>query len=267
MSDLEDILSGRETAPVVENIKETEAKADVEQPEQPQEPPVESEGQNESGNVPVAALQAERQKAKTYREQVADFDRRLAEQNQVWENRFNQLFSSLAQPKQPQEAPKAPDFWEAPETAIDYRLNQAVAPVQSQLQQMREDFSRMQAIDKHGQEAVDKAFAEMSQRMQTDKASVWGEYQRIMASPHPYGSLVDWHKKQQALAEIGSDPAAYKEKLKAELLAELQQTQQPPAPQAQAPVMPSNFANVRNVGSRAGPAWSGPQPIQDIFKR
>jgi hypothetical protein len=32
-------------------------------------------------------------------------------------------------------------------------------------------------------------------------------------------------------------------------------------------VMPSNIAGARNVGSRTGPAWSGPPSLQDIFAR
>ncbi|WP_457797626.1 hypothetical protein [Methylocystis sp. S23] len=68
------------------------------------------------------------------------------------------------------------------------------------------------------------------------------------------------------MSEIGSDPASYREKLKAELLAELQNEGQK-TQQAQKPAMPSNFATGRNVGSRSGPAWSGPPSFEDIFDR
>lgn len=44
-----------------------------------------------------------------------------------------------------------------------------------------------------------------------------------------------------------------------------QQQQQQRAPMPQ--VFPSNLAGARNVGSRSGPAWSGPTPIKDIFDR
>jgi hypothetical protein len=267
MKDLEDILSGRETAPEVET-KEVETQATEtpqEAPEAPSDEP--SDGQT---TVPVAALQAERQKAKSYKEQVAAFEQRLAEQNSVWENRLNQLFANFNPQQQMQEPPKAPDFWEAPETAIDYRLNQTVAPLAGKLQQMREDFSRMQAIDKHGQQTVDAAFSELVSLRNAGDPSFSADYQRIMASPHPFGTLVEWHRKRQTLAEIGDDPAAYKAKLEAELKAKLMaelQANPPLSPNAPPAVMPSNFATSRNVGSRSGPAWSGPQAIGDIFKR
>ena len=54
--------------------------------------------------------------------------------------------------------------------------------------------------------------------------------------------------------------------MREKVLAELQQGDGQQAQQRQA-AMPSNFASARNVGSRAGPAWSGPASIQDIFKR
>jgi hypothetical protein len=128
----------------------------------------------------------------------------------------------------------------------------------------------MQAIDKHGQETVDAAFNELAQLRTKGDPSFAADYQRIMSSPHPYGTLVEWHRKRQAVAEIGDDPAAYKEKLEAELRAKLMaELQASPPPSASAPpaTMPSNFATSRNVGNRSGPAWSGTQSISDIFKR
>lgn len=266
MKDLDDILGGREDAPVAQEQPKDIGTEDAPQPvaeAYPDEAPVDAtDGQT---TVPVAALQAERQKAKSYKEQVAAFEQRLAEHDRAWEQRLNQVLSVVAQPRQPVAPPQPPDFWEAPETAIDYRLSQTVAPLQSQLMQMREDFSRMQAVDKHGTEAVDRAFNELASLRASNDPSFEVEYRRIMSSPHPYGSLVEWHKKRQAVAEIGDDPAAYKEKLKAELLAEMQGS--PPRGLAPSNAMPSNFATSRNVGGRSGPAWSGPQTLSDIFKR
>ena len=37
--------------------------------------------------------------------------------------------------------------------------------------------------------------------------------------------------------------------------------------QRRGPVYPSNLAGARNVGTRSGPAWSGPTPLDDIFDR
>ena len=97
------------------------------------------------------------------------------------------------------------------------------------------------------------------------------DYHKVANSPNRYAAAVQWHQRQLAQAEIGDDPAAYKAKLEAEVrekvLAELQQGDGQQTQQRQA-AMPSNFASARNVANRsAGPAWSGPASIQDIFKR
>lgn len=263
MSNLDDILSsGGE--PVSPPTPET-PKVEAQQPEADQTEAVTSQddASDEQKMVPVAALQAERQKSRKYTEHLAQVERELAEQRQQFQQMQQWL---IAQQQAQQPKPQAPDFWEAPENAIDYRVRQEVEPIRGLLAKQREEFSMLQAVDKYGQETVDAAFSDIRQKMATDPAGTAADYQRIMASPHPYGALVDWHKKQQALAEIGSDPAAYKEKLKAELLAELQQ-QQPAAPSPAVGSLPSNFATARNVGTRSGPAWSGPAQINDIFDR
>lgn len=258
MKDLGEILGG-EAAPSAEpEIKEevrTEEAATDDRPE----------GQSEGADgatVPVAALQAERHKAKTYREQVAEFDKRLAEQNAAWEQRFSQLFASL-QPQQQAQPQQPPDFWEAPETAIDHRLQ----PLHGQMAQMQDNLAKIEAFSEHGRETVEAAYNELAGMLQARDPAFAAEYQSIMSSPRPYSALVQWHKKRSALAEIGDDPAAFREKIKAELLQELQAGAPPSAPSMAAPTMPSNFATSRNVGSRSGPAWGGPMSVADIFKR
>ena len=63
--------------------------------------------------------------------------------------------------------------------------------------------------------------------------------------------------------------AAYRERVRAELLAELGTQQATAEPATTVPaVMPSNLAGARNVGSRSsGPAYAGPTPLSDIFDR
>jgi hypothetical protein len=263
MTDLESILAGRDGAPAPEN--ETPVEATKEAQEQPAEAP-EAEAPSDGdkpGTVPHAALAKEREKVKRYTEQVAEFERKLAEQDARWAQRFEQLTASL-QPK-PQ-APQAPDFWEAPEQAMDYRLNQALTPVQQALQSQREEFSRMMAIEKFGEGAINEAYQALAGLKAANPAEFQAAYSKVMSSPHPFGSLVNWHAQQKTLSEIGTDPEAYREKIKAEILAEMQANGgQPGALAAPAAAMPSNFATARNVGTRAGPAWAGPTPLADIF--
>src|SRR6185503_12259288 len=89
------------------------------------------------------------------------------------------------------------------------------------------------------------------------------DYQKVVSSPNRYAAAVQWHKAQLAKAEIGDDPAAFRAKIEAEILAKHGLTQEGGAAQQQQKpaVMPSNLAGARNVGSRSGPAWSGPPSL------
>ena len=251
MTDLDSILSGKgAAAPTPEAVAEPNTEQQTTQVESEAQG-AEAEGNGEQGGrqkmVPQEALHAEKQKVKRYTEQVADFDRKLGEQNSAWERRFEQLIGALQPQQKPQEQQQAtPDFWVNPTEFV----SSALTPVQQQIKQQQEAFSLTLAEDKHGAETVANAFNALKAAMQTNPAAA-GEYQAIMQSRHPYGALVDWHKKHEAAQEIGSDPAAYREKLKAEILAEMQAASPASAP---TPVMPSNLAGARNVGSRSGPA-------------
>lgn len=224
-----------------------------------------TEGEGERNGVPVAALQAERAKVKRYTEQVASFEQTLKERDAAWERRLAQLTEAI---KPKQEPPAAPDWFENPTEAMRHQLTQQVSPAFEQFGMQIQAIAKDNAITRFTEEKVneaEQAFLTAAKSGRIDPA----DYQRVLGSPNRYAAAVQWHQRQQAQAEIGDDPAAYKERLKAELRKELeaelnggngqQQTQQRPA------VMPSNFAAARNVGSRTGPAWSGPQPVDSIF--
>lgn len=266
MSSLESILSGGATA------SEPEATTPVVKPEtpgQPQgqpEPSSDAEPQaDETGKVPLAALHAERSKVKRYTEQVAEFQAKIDQQNAQWEQRFSQILTAVA-PKQPQaEAAPQPEIWDDPNAFVRSQAAEMVNPLQQQMKAMAREVAEVRYQPDVVAKAVD-AF---------DNAVISGKldpvvHQRILASPNPYAAAVQWHQHTSTMSEIGSDPAAYKAKLaeeiRAEVMAELQAGNTPAGNQS-APVMPSNFATARSVGTRAGPAWSGPTALDDIFKR
>jgi hypothetical protein len=56
-------------------------------------------------------------------------------------------------------------------------------------------------------------------------------YFRVMNAQSPGEELVSWYKEQRLREEVGDDPAAYREKLRAEILAELQGQPVEPPPQ------------------------------------
>jgi hypothetical protein len=165
-----------------------------------------------------------------------DFGKQLADANAAWERRFSEVLDAV----------RAPHTTETSDSII------------------REQVSQMMAVEKHGSEKVEAAYQALANAIGSDP-QVQEAYRRIMAAPHPYGELLAWHEQQQVLSEIGSDPRAYREKLRAELLAELQ-SGVPRATHSPGP-MPSNFAQGRSAGPRSGVTWSGPQPLSAIMRR
>lgn len=272
MADLDSILSG-ESASAPEPARET---APSPQPEtqSEQQPNAESDPSShddpqpdERGTVPIAALQAERQKAKRYTEQVAEFQQQIREQREQFEQRFAQLQSAL-QPRQAQpEQPPAPEIWDDPNAFVQQNVAQALEPHLKQFTQALDANSRLLAIQTHTPETVEAAVKAFNEGAASRSVSP-EEYHAIRNAPNRYVAAVEWHKRTQALREIGNDPDGYRAKLEAEILAKhgLSPEAQPPAgTAAPAPVMPSNFAAARNVGNRSGPAWSGPATLDDIF--
>lgn len=270
MQTLDNILAGGEAVPEgkTENEQVAQTGATEGQPAEGETGQTEgqsTEGKGEGDRVPVAALQAERQKVKRYTEEVADFRKQLSETNAAWERRMAELVEAV---KPKQEQPQPPDFFENPQAATRHELTQAVTPEFERINQSLLAFAKDNAITRFSEEKVneaERAFIAAVRDQSLDPA----DYQRVVSSPNRYAEAVKWHQRRQAQAEIGDDPAAYKARLEAELrekiTAELnggqQQTQQRPA------ATPSNLAGARNVGSRSGPAWTGPQSIADIFAR
>jgi hypothetical protein len=267
-TELENILSGQgASAPAPAPRNEP-------QPETQQEPKgtvdASSESElptdDENATVSVKAVIAEREKGKKrYTEAVESFEKKLAEQAQQFDQRFSQIFAQL-QPKPAQpEQPQAPDIWSDPDAYLRQGVQQAVDPVVNQVKALQRGMAEMMHRDKPGLvDEAEKAFNTAAASGQLSKEFI----QQVNSSPNPWAAAVQWHQHTQTMAEIGSDPAAYKTKLrdelKAELMAELQQGQQPGA-ERPAPVVPSNFATGRNVGTRAGPAYAGPSPLDEIL--
>jgi hypothetical protein len=171
-----------------------------------------------------------------------------------------QVLEAIKPPQQPQQAP---DFFDDPAKATQH----LVAPHFQQFEQVLMANAKLVAGVKFGDDEVDKAekaFISAVQSQRLDPA----DYHKVVNSPNRYAAAVQWHKRQQAQAEIGDDPAAFKERVRQEVLAELQNGGAAPnGQQAQALNLPSNLASARNVGARTGPAWGGPKPLGEIFKR
>jgi hypothetical protein len=261
---LDTILSQRGEA--VPETQETNAQqsAETEQSKQSETEGQSQEGQGEGQKtVPQAALHEERAKVRRYTEEVAAIRQEIAQRDQAWEQRIAKLMEARQQAPEP-----PPDWYLNPDDAFQQNLHKHLQPIVQHFEQQRqadqqrwEAASRDRAAERHGQETVDAAYHWMASRNQADPM-VQNLYQRIMTSHDPWGNLIKEYERET----IASDPAAYEQKVREKVLAEIQQQNGNGAAQPQR-VMPSNFAAARNVGNRSGPAWGGPPSINDIFNR
>jgi DNA repair exonuclease SbcCD ATPase subunit len=215
------------------------------------------------GTVPTAALHAERQKVKRYTEEVADMRRQMADMQTQFQSQLAQLVQATQQRQPPQPQPDPPDWYADPQAAIAHNL----APIQQETAAMREQFSRMMAADKFGEETVNTAQTELEQFARSNPQAARFDYQRIMASPHPYAALVEWHRQRATLSEVGPDPKAYRERVRAEILAEMQGARPAPAPNLNPAATPSNFATSRSAAPNSAPTFTGPRSLTEIMGR
>lgn len=134
--------------------------------------------------------------------------------------------------------------------------------MQQQLFNERLNMSEMVLRQQH--DDVDAVIERFQQEVQKNPALGM----QLQSQAHPYQWAYDYAKRAMVMDEIGSDPEAYKTRLREQLMAELQQ--QPAADsaatQAEKPNIPKSLANARSSAARSAPAWTGPTPLDDIVK-
>jgi hypothetical protein len=144
--------------------------------------------------------------------------------------RFADLNAQLAQPLHAAPAPTA-DFWIEPERAIA----EMQAATAREMESTRADLERTQiewrlsrisqalnaserqARAKHGDSAVDAAVHAALQA---------GTHLSFVQQPDAYAELMRWHGTQALMHEMAGDPAAYRARVRQQLLAEMAPQQQ-----------------------------------------
>jgi|SRR5882762_65711 len=111
--------------------------------------------------------------------------------------------------------PKAiPDIFEDPKGFVDHLtqgFQSEFAKRDTVLENNRVETSMAiaHAFHKDGFEKAFEAINKLNPNNPDDRVTV----QRIYKSPNPGEALVSWHKRSQTLAEVGDDPAAYRERV------------------------------------------------------
>jgi hypothetical protein len=129
---------------------------------------------------------------------------------------------------QPQQTP-ADEFWANPDVQIG-RM-EAVARTAT----LRA--SQAEIIAEHGRETLNEIEEAVRQAMEANHPDLPLLREAMLQSDHPVDIAARWVAQQRRTAPQ----------------------------QRSAPAYPSNLSSVRSVGSRRGPAWTGPTPLGDIF--
>lgn len=284
MADLDNILSGagaaasepevKEETPAV--VEQAQAEQATEQNEEAPDDTGQQEGEQGQKMVPQQALHAEKQKVKRYTEEVADLRGIISKQASDFQRDIAELKAMLtAKPAAPEAKAEKKGFWDFddPDQYVQATIQSNMAPFSEQTAAIREELAEHRynvsyslALGTYGADAINAADKAVKDAVASGVLNGETVRQELQNSRDPVGDIVRWHKNSPAMKE-----QELREKLRAELLEEMQgggqqaQAQQPGKPAVGQ--MPSNLAGARNVASRAGPAWSGPPPLTDIFAR
>ena len=229
---LDDILDGNDEPEVVEA---------VEQPQEPEPQGVEPE--------PVQEPEAGPPPADRLPQDVYEPLKAVRSENKELKEQLEALRREIQQPKEPPAPP--PSVWEDENAWGGQLVSQAVqvSAYQSKLQ-MSEMLMAEQAED----------FADIKQQLVEFVGSNPAVNQQVAESQHPWRTAYQAFKNQQTMKELGAtDLTTLREKMREELMAEMQ---------ANAPVVPNvppSLSTKRNVGSRSGPAWTGPKPLGELL--
>jgi len=222
-----------------------EPSAPVMEAEKPAAPEPEPQGDGrardpETGRfVPISALLDERDKRQAETAKRIDLEAQL---------------QRYQQPQQPEQIPTDPSG------IIQY----ALAEQQRIAFNERLNTSELMARQAHGEDIVSEA-------QQAFLAAVGQNpmlQQQLQGQIHPYDFVVKWHKQHKLMSEIGQDPEAWRkseaEKIRAQVLAELQGQGVSPAQSSQQP--PPSVVG-RPAAARAGTVPTGPgNAFDNLFR-
>jgi hypothetical protein len=214
---------------------ETEGEGEAEPEPKPGEHKLGEEGQPKppvvpepEGRVPPGRLREQTKRAEAAEASLAAVKAETSQQIAALKSEFKaQLDGVLAALKPPaakaddKTAEAAPDLasliFENPNEAlaqITKGVDAKVAPIAQELSNLRVSLSLQLASGRHG-DTFNAAIAEIAKLDQQNP-----DNQRLVAqlynSPNPGEAVVQWHKRNVTLREVGDDPAAFRQKITTE---------------------------------------------------
>lgn len=227
MSDLQEALGeSPDETPVEEQEAQEQAQEPVETPE-PEPEKVEPEKEVEP-TVPLSVFKAMRD----------DF-----------KGKMDQLAAQMPRP----EPVKAPDVLEDPEAFQNFVEQRAQASSMQQKLQM----SRFFAAKEFGEEAVEEVVEYFNHHPQLSH--------QFLNEPSPFHAAKAYVDAQKTRQEIGDNPQAFKERMKAEIRKELEAEMAAKQAQEMAAKAAPSLAGTNGSGGVQSPGWSGPTDLSSII--
>lgn len=218
--------------------------------------------------VPLGELQSEREKrqeAQKSRDEEARLRQEAEVNARVYKAQIEELQRRSQAPQQPQrQMPQRPNPQEDPFGAIQYDMAMLQhARQQDQLTRIMEraNDSEGRAREKFGDKPVDEAL---------QAAIAAGINQQFLQTQNPYGELMKWHRREQTLARVGTDPDAYEksieERVRTKVLEELKAGKTSvTGQQAQPQTFPGSLVDATASGAQGAQSISDEALLGGIF--
>jgi len=184
-------------------------------------PPKPAAGERPQGRVPPGVHREAQERARaaeaerdTLKGQLTTFSDKLEQAMRRIDDLSRAPRAEPPKPADPPTPKAAPDIFEDPKGFVEHitqGFQTELSKRDAQLENNRVENSMAIAHAFH-KDTFEKAFDAINKldpRNADDRATV----QRIYKSPNPGEALVGWHKRSQTLAEVGDDPAAYRERV------------------------------------------------------
>ena len=220
-----------EVTPEPEKEPEAESTGEIE----PQVSPPEPEIKEESKNVPIAALMAEREKRQTLQKQVDEFNLKKQEE-------------------------PAPDMFDD-QTKYTEHMN---AKMQTAMFNERANLSEFYARKEHSD--LD-AKVEKFQQLKADNPALAAQVQGAASPYHEIEDIVAKHEKMEKFQNIddfeATTRAELESKIRAEITAEMNGKVE--SKEALKSSVPTSLVSESSKGAVQGASWSGPSDLESIF--
>jgi hypothetical protein len=243
--------------PVVETVEETaEPDTVVETVEEPVAETVEVERRDPSKWAPVAALTAERAKARENQNRIDELERQLATYQQPKPETATAPVQQFGQNG-------IPDPYDDPHAYHQFVVAQATHQARQEVQLQNLNMSRNRAVEKYGQDEINLAAdwaGEMANRDPNFEATV-------MSQPDPAEWVIAQKKRHDMIKSIETDPDAYVRARAAELgLAAITQPVVQQTQSAAKDTGPKSIVNAKSRNENVSPKQQAKDDFDAFFK-